>query len=164
MGFSADLSPSSQTECVISAKKEAEDEKSTDPKKKRRVSVATPAGGRRDSGAVTSNDFVFFIIVFFFFLIFAARQRKKKTITDVLSTSEPKPGCAADLQTALTRYLSDKRSVIEQEELKLPGESQPLPILTPSFRCYIVMCSLITPAVRSAPPPTQTPASCPLMT
>lgn len=48
------------------------------------------------------------------------RRRKKKTITDVLSTSEPKPGSAADLQAALTLYLSDKRSVIEQEELKLP--------------------------------------------
>ncbi|KAM6978215.1 protein CMSS1 isoform 2-T2 [Tautogolabrus adspersus] len=47
------------------------------------------------------------------------RKRKKKTITDVLSTSEPKPGCPADLQSLITQYFSDKRSVIEQEELKL---------------------------------------------
>ncbi|XP_020506893.1 protein CMSS1 isoform X1 [Labrus bergylta] len=47
------------------------------------------------------------------------RKRKKKTITDVLSTSEPKPGCPADLQNLITQYFSDKRSVIEQEELKL---------------------------------------------
>ncbi|XP_029315554.1 protein CMSS1 isoform X3 [Cottoperca gobio] len=47
------------------------------------------------------------------------RRKKKKTITDVLSSSEPKPGCPADLQTLATLYFSDKRSVIEQEELKL---------------------------------------------
>ncbi|TDH06742.1 hypothetical protein EPR50_G00116270 [Perca flavescens] len=47
------------------------------------------------------------------------RKRKKKTITDVLSSSEPKPGCPADLQSLVTQYFSDKRSVIEQEELKL---------------------------------------------
>ncbi|XP_027877759.1 protein CMSS1 isoform X2 [Xiphophorus couchianus] len=47
------------------------------------------------------------------------RKRKKKTITDVLATSEPKPGDAADLQDLITRYYSDKRSVIELEELKL---------------------------------------------
>ncbi|XP_029315552.1 protein CMSS1 isoform X2 [Cottoperca gobio] len=47
------------------------------------------------------------------------KRRKKKTITDVLSSSEPKPGCPADLQTLATLYFSDKRSVIEQEELKL---------------------------------------------
>ncbi|KAL7385036.1 hypothetical protein ABVT39_014092 [Epinephelus coioides] len=47
------------------------------------------------------------------------RKRKKKTITDVLSSSEPKPGCPADLQNVVTQYFSDKRSVIEQEELKL---------------------------------------------
>ncbi|XP_019749995.1 protein CMSS1 isoform X1 [Hippocampus comes] len=47
------------------------------------------------------------------------RKRKKKTITDVLAASEPKPGCPADLQNSLTLYFSDKRSVIEQEELKL---------------------------------------------
>uniref|UniRef100_A0A3B5B5R3 Cms1 ribosomal small subunit homolog n=1 Tax=Stegastes partitus TaxID=144197 RepID=A0A3B5B5R3_9TELE len=44
---------------------------------------------------------------------------KKKTITDVLASSEPKPGCPADLQALATQYFSDKRSVIEQEELKL---------------------------------------------
>ncbi|XP_069010288.1 protein CMSS1 [Embiotoca jacksoni] len=47
------------------------------------------------------------------------RRKKKKTITDVLATSEPKPGCPADLQDLVTLYFSDKRSVIEQEELKL---------------------------------------------
>uniref|UniRef100_A0A4W6D946 Cms1 ribosomal small subunit homolog n=1 Tax=Lates calcarifer TaxID=8187 RepID=A0A4W6D946_LATCA len=45
--------------------------------------------------------------------------QKKKTITDVLATSEPKPGCPADLQNLITQHFSDKRSVIEQEELKL---------------------------------------------
>uniref|UniRef100_UPI0037E71861 protein CMSS1 isoform X2 n=1 Tax=Semicossyphus pulcher TaxID=241346 RepID=UPI0037E71861 len=47
------------------------------------------------------------------------KRKKKKTITDVLSSSEPKPGCPADLQSLVTQYFSDKRSVIEQEELKL---------------------------------------------
>ncbi|KAM4731120.1 protein CMSS1 [Anableps anableps] len=47
------------------------------------------------------------------------RKRKKKTITDVLATSEPKPGCATDLQELIIQYFSDKRSVIELEELKL---------------------------------------------
>uniref|UniRef100_A0A3Q3LH43 Cms1 ribosomal small subunit homolog n=1 Tax=Labrus bergylta TaxID=56723 RepID=A0A3Q3LH43_9LABR len=47
------------------------------------------------------------------------KNEQKKTITDVLSTSEPKPGCPADLQNLITQYFSDKRSVIEQEELKL---------------------------------------------
>ncbi|XP_063743349.1 protein CMSS1 isoform X1 [Eleginops maclovinus] len=47
------------------------------------------------------------------------RKRKKKTITDVLASSEPKPGCPADLQDMVTQYFSDKRSVIEQEELAL---------------------------------------------
>ncbi|XP_077392231.1 protein CMSS1 isoform X2 [Festucalex cinctus] len=47
------------------------------------------------------------------------KKRKKKSITDVLAASDPKPGCPADLQNFLTGYFSDKRSVIEQEELKL---------------------------------------------
>ncbi|XP_026232989.1 protein CMSS1 isoform X1 [Anabas testudineus] len=47
------------------------------------------------------------------------KRKKKKTITDVLATSKPKPGCPADLQKLITEYFSDKRSVIEQEELKL---------------------------------------------
>ncbi|XP_045910637.1 protein CMSS1 isoform X3 [Micropterus dolomieu] len=47
------------------------------------------------------------------------KRKKKKTITDVLSSSEPKPGCPADLQNLVTQYFSDKLSVIEQEELKL---------------------------------------------
>lgn len=50
-------------------------------------------------------------------------QRKKKTITDVLASSDPKPGSPADLQDLVTLYFSDKRSVIELEELKLAGES-----------------------------------------
>uniref|UniRef100_A0A4W6D9J3 Cms1 ribosomal small subunit homolog n=1 Tax=Lates calcarifer TaxID=8187 RepID=A0A4W6D9J3_LATCA len=48
-----------------------------------------------------------------------APKKRKKTITDVLATSEPKPGCPADLQNLITQHFSDKRSVIEQEELKL---------------------------------------------
>ncbi|KAM8857016.1 protein CMSS1 isoform 2-T2 [Synchiropus picturatus] len=47
------------------------------------------------------------------------RKRKKKTITDVLASSEPKAGSASDLQSMLAQHFSDKRSVIEQEELKL---------------------------------------------
>ncbi|XP_076026150.1 protein CMSS1 isoform X2 [Genypterus blacodes] len=47
------------------------------------------------------------------------RKRKKKTITDVLASSEPKAGCPADLQALMSLYFSDKRSVIELEELKL---------------------------------------------
>ncbi|KAM3862312.1 protein CMSS1 [Diretmus argenteus] len=47
------------------------------------------------------------------------RRKKKKTITDVLASSEPKPGCPADLQNLVAQYFSDKRSVIELEELKL---------------------------------------------
>lgn len=94
-----------------------------------------------------------FSFIYLFWVFFAVCQRKKKTITDVLSTSEPKPGCAADLQKTLAHYFSDKRSVIEQEELKLPGESEPFLILTPTFTRYILMCSFITPAVRSPPTP-----------
>ncbi|XP_033984729.1 protein CMSS1 [Trematomus bernacchii] len=51
------------------------------------------------------------------------RKRKKKTITDVLASSEPKPGCPADLQSMVKLYFSDKRSVIEQEELALQDPS-----------------------------------------
>ncbi|XP_074550594.1 protein CMSS1 isoform X2 [Halichoeres trimaculatus] len=51
------------------------------------------------------------------------KRKRKKTITDVLSSSEPKPGCPEDLQTLVTKYFSDKRSVIEQEELKLSDSS-----------------------------------------
>ncbi|XP_070693751.1 protein CMSS1 isoform X2 [Pempheris klunzingeri] len=47
------------------------------------------------------------------------KRKKKKTITDVLSSSEPKPGCPADLQNMVTKYFSDKLSVVEQDELKL---------------------------------------------
>ena len=49
-------------------------------------------------------------------------MQKKKTITDVLAVSEPKAGCPADLQKTVIDYFSDKRSVIEMEELKLKGE------------------------------------------
>ncbi|XP_031149563.1 protein CMSS1 isoform X2 [Sander lucioperca] len=51
------------------------------------------------------------------------KRKRKKTITDVLSSSEPKPGCPADLQSLVTQYFSDKLSVIEQEELKLLDSS-----------------------------------------
>lgn len=47
------------------------------------------------------------------------KRKKKKTITDVLTTSEPKPGCPADLQDLAAQYFKDKRSVIEQEELRV---------------------------------------------
>ncbi|CAL8341689.1 unnamed protein product [Boreogadus saida] len=47
------------------------------------------------------------------------KKRKKKTITDVLAVSEPKAGCPADLQKIVIDYFSDKRSVIEKEELNL---------------------------------------------
>uniref|UniRef100_A0A8C3G2N5 Transmembrane protein 30C n=1 Tax=Cyclopterus lumpus TaxID=8103 RepID=A0A8C3G2N5_CYCLU len=47
------------------------------------------------------------------------KTEPKKTITDVLSSSEPKPGSPADLQALATQHFSDKLSVIEQEELKL---------------------------------------------
>ncbi|KAF7657251.1 hypothetical protein LDENG_00029490 [Lucifuga dentata] len=47
------------------------------------------------------------------------KRKKKKTITDVLASSEPKPGCPADLQQLVTQYFSDKCSVIELEEHKL---------------------------------------------
>ncbi|XP_068428337.1 protein CMSS1 isoform X2 [Clinocottus analis] len=47
------------------------------------------------------------------------KRRRKKTITDVLSSSEPKPGSPADLQALVTHHLSGKLSVIEQEELRL---------------------------------------------
>uniref|UniRef100_A0A3B4A7I3 Cms1 ribosomal small subunit homolog n=1 Tax=Periophthalmus magnuspinnatus TaxID=409849 RepID=A0A3B4A7I3_9GOBI len=50
---------------------------------------------------------------------FEKRKRKKKTITDVLAAAEPKSGCPADLQNVVTKYFSDKLSVIEQEELQL---------------------------------------------
>lgn len=53
--------------------------------------------------------------------------QKKKTITDVLANSEPKSGRPADLQKLIKQYFSDKRSVIEQEELKLQGESEEVP-------------------------------------
>ncbi|XP_013886003.1 protein CMSS1 isoform X5 [Austrofundulus limnaeus] len=47
------------------------------------------------------------------------RNKKKKTITDVLATSAPKPGCPSDLQDLVAQYFSDKRSVIERDELQL---------------------------------------------
>ncbi|XP_068602758.1 protein CMSS1 [Brachionichthys hirsutus] len=47
------------------------------------------------------------------------KRKKKKTITDVLSSSEPKPGCPADFQNLVAQYFSDRLSVIEQEELRL---------------------------------------------
>uniref|UniRef100_A0A3Q2ZXS4 Cms1 ribosomal small subunit homolog n=1 Tax=Kryptolebias marmoratus TaxID=37003 RepID=A0A3Q2ZXS4_KRYMA len=53
-------------------------------------------------------------------------QKKKKTITDVLATSAPKPGCPADLQDLLTRYFSDKRSVIESPHVLPPPSQTPV--------------------------------------
>ncbi|KAF5903087.1 protein CMSS1, partial [Clarias magur] len=48
------------------------------------------------------------------------KRRKKKTITDVLATSEPAPGCPADLRSLMQSHFSVTRSVIEQDELNLP--------------------------------------------
>lgn len=48
---------------------------------------------------------------------------QKKTITDVLATSEPAPGSPADLRSLMQSHFSVTRSVIEQEELNLPGQS-----------------------------------------
>ncbi|KAM3607193.1 uncharacterized protein V6R79_003160 [Siganus canaliculatus] len=47
------------------------------------------------------------------------RRKKKKTITDVLSSSEPKPGCPADLQNLVRDHFSGKIPVIQLEELHL---------------------------------------------
>ncbi|XP_066455271.1 protein CMSS1 isoform X2 [Eleutherodactylus coqui] len=49
-----------------------------------------------------------------------SRKRKKKTITDVLATSEPKPGTPEDLQRLIEQHYKKTRSVIEMEELRLP--------------------------------------------
>lgn len=87
-------------------------------------------------------------------------QRKKKTITDVLATSEPKPGGAADLQDLITRYYSDKRSVIELEELKLQSESQPFPF----HRSSSVDICWPTESLRSPRVIPQTPAFYRVMT
>ncbi|KAM9343231.1 cell cycle control protein 50C-like isoform 2-T2 [Pholidichthys leucotaenia] len=66
------------------------------------------------------------------------KRRKKKTITDVLATSEPKPGSPADLQDLVTQFFSDKRSVIEQEELKLQNSSfLPSNDMTHSLSSYL---------------------------
>lgn len=110
----------SQKECLIPLKKETEDEKSPKIQKKRKVSVVVPALSKNSQWAlsvdVTLHDQIFVC------------QKKKKTITDVLSSSEPKPGCPADLQNLVTQYFSDKMSVIEQEELRLLGESGQVPL------------------------------------
>lgn len=47
------------------------------------------------------------------------RRKKKKTITDVLSSSEPKPGCPADLQNLVREHFSGKIPVIQLEDLQL---------------------------------------------
>ncbi|XP_062312538.1 protein CMSS1 isoform X2 [Osmerus eperlanus] len=47
------------------------------------------------------------------------KKRRKKTITDVLATSEPKAGSPVDLQNLVVEHFSDKRSVIEMEDLNL---------------------------------------------
>ncbi|MBN3303499.1 CMS1 protein, partial [Amia calva] len=48
-----------------------------------------------------------------------AKRRRKKKISNVLASSAPKPGCPADLQKLIEEDYSNKRSVIEMEELKL---------------------------------------------
>ncbi|XP_075710553.1 protein CMSS1 isoform X2 [Rhinoderma darwinii] len=52
-----------------------------------------------------------------------SRKRKKKTITDVLATTEPKPGTPEDLQNLIEQYYTKTRSVIEMEELKMSDKS-----------------------------------------
>lgn len=47
------------------------------------------------------------------------RKRKKKTITAVLAEAKPQPGCPADLQKLVVQHFSDKRSLVEMEELNL---------------------------------------------
>ncbi|XP_051846558.1 protein CMSS1 [Antechinus flavipes] len=51
------------------------------------------------------------------------KKRRKKKISDVLAKSEPKPGAPEDLQKLVMDQLSIKHSVIELEELKLPGSA-----------------------------------------
>ncbi|NXY83472.1 CMS1 protein, partial [Alcedo cyanopectus] len=62
----------------------------------------------------------------------------QKKISDILEESAPKPGVPADLQNLLHHHFSEKRSVIEMEELKL-SDSCFLPAndLTHSFSSYL---------------------------
>jgi len=82
---------------------------------------------------------------------------QKKTITDVLASSEPRAGAPADLQALVTQHFSDKLSVIEQEELMLPGEFRR--VLLPLERSSGSAPVLILCGRRP-----QTPASCPVTT
>lgn len=50
-----------------------------------------------------------------------SRKWKKKKISDILAKSEPKPGTPEDLQKLIKGHYSSSRSVIELEELHLPG-------------------------------------------
>ncbi|KAM6985106.1 protein CMSS1 [Aplochiton taeniatus] len=66
------------------------------------------------------------------------RKRKKKTITDVLATAEPQPGCPADLQKVIDDSFAGQRSVIELEELKLQDSSfLPCNDLTHTLSSYL---------------------------
>uniref|UniRef100_M4A9X1 Cms1 ribosomal small subunit homolog n=1 Tax=Xiphophorus maculatus TaxID=8083 RepID=M4A9X1_XIPMA len=101
--------------------KEPAEKAKTKPEKRKMVTEKSPKAKKKKNNdqvvpfVCQYHPFCFFIIGLNMFRF----QRKKKTITDVLATSEPKPGNAADLQDLITRYYSDKRSVIELEELKL---------------------------------------------
>uniref|UniRef100_A0A3B4XH89 Cms1 ribosomal small subunit homolog n=1 Tax=Seriola lalandi dorsalis TaxID=1841481 RepID=A0A3B4XH89_SERLL len=90
------------TEKTVKAKKKKSEQRET------RIIACTVAQSSGSHWALSLNG----SSIYFVF-------QKKKTITEVLATSEPKPGCPADLQNLVTQYFSDKRSVIEQEELKL---------------------------------------------
>uniref|UniRef100_A0A672HF90 Cms1 ribosomal small subunit homolog n=1 Tax=Salarias fasciatus TaxID=181472 RepID=A0A672HF90_SALFA len=80
-------------------------EKTNKAKKKKKTHVQEEAAGPPENETENKSS--------------QPQKKRKKTITDVLAASEPKPGRPADLQDLLAQYFSDKRSVIEQEELKL---------------------------------------------
>ena len=74
--------------------------------------------------------------VFLFLLL--SHQKK---ITDILARSEPKPGTPEDLQKLMKGYYSSSRSVIELEELTLPGATR-LPVLPSNDRVFHVLVLL----------------------
>ncbi|XP_037542605.1 protein CMSS1, partial [Nematolebias whitei] len=98
-------------------KPSVEETKRTKPEKRKRVTEKTnKAKKKKDNAQKEPNDLQSDKPK-------KKRKKKKKTITDVLAASVLKPGCPSDLQEVITHYFSDKRSVIEQEELKLQNSS-----------------------------------------
>ncbi|XP_068126793.1 protein CMSS1 isoform X2 [Hyperolius riggenbachi] len=89
------------------SKKAASDPPAKKKKKKPKECILKPQEEREEAPITTTKS----------------RKRKKKTITDVLATSAPKPGTPEDLQSLLEQHYSKTRSVIEQEDLKLPDTS-----------------------------------------